>query len=184
MSELLGRLRAAWDDLQPRERVLLGSAGGLTVVMVAYFAIAQPLLALTTAGGGGGIEAADQRLEAMKRVRREYDEVTSRLSGVEQRVQRKGQNRNILSLLDTLAASSAVKIDSMEQRQAANNDKYRETKVEVALKRVTLTDTVKYLHNIEDAKQLLSVKSLRVKTRADDPQLLDVTFAVSSFEPL
>jgi general secretion pathway protein M len=120
----------------------------------------------------------------MKRVRREYDEVTSRLSGVEQRIQRKGQNRNILSLLDTLAASSAVKIDSMEQRQAANNDKYRETKVEVALKRVTLTDTVKYLHNIEDAQQLLSVKSLRVKTRPDDPQLLDVTFAVSSFEPL
>ena len=37
---------------------------------------------------------------------------------------------------------------------------------------------------IESAEQLLSVKSLRVRTRRDQPQALDVTFTVSSFEPL
>jgi hypothetical protein len=74
----------------------------------------------------------------------------------------------------------------MDQRQAANNDVYKETKVEVELKGVTLTQTVDYLHNIESSQQLLSVKSLRLKTRNEKvaPSLMDVTFAVSSFEPL
>ena len=30
---------------------------------------------------------------------------------------------------------------------------------------------------------MLSIKSLRIRTRADKPELLDVTFTVSSFEP-
>jgi hypothetical protein len=43
---------------------------------------------------------------------------------------------------------------------------------------------VTYLHQIETAPQVLSVKSLRIRTRQDKPELLDVTFTVSSFEPL
>jgi hypothetical protein len=49
---------------------------------------------------------------------------------------------------------------------------------------VTLAQVVKYLHEIENAPQLLSIKSLRLRTRRDQPEMLDVTFTVSSFEPL
>ena len=75
----------------------------------------------------------------------------------------------------------------MEERQAGENEQYSETKVEVSLKNVTLTQTVNYLHNIESSDRVLSVKSLRVrnnKKRAGDAELLDVTFTVSSFEPI
>jgi len=49
---------------------------------------------------------------------------------------------------------------------------------------VDLASTVSYLHQIEAAPQVLSVKSLRIRTRPDQSNLLDVTFTVSSFEPL
>ena len=55
---------------------------------------------------------------------------------------------------------------------------------EVGLKNVTLAQTVHYLHQIDIAPQALSVKSLRVRTRAEQPDLLDVSFTVSSFEPI
>ena len=61
-------------------------------------------------------------------------------------------------------------------------DRYRETKVEVSLKGVSLPQTVAYLHEIEGSGELLTVKSLRLRTRADKPELLDVVFTVSSFE--
>jgi len=70
----------------------------------------------------------------------------------------------------------------MEPQPAPSNDRYRETKVEVGLKGVTLPQTVSYLHQIESERQLLTVKSLRIRTRTDKPELLDVTFTVSSFE--
>ena len=41
-----------------------------------------------------------------------------------------------------------------------------------------------YLHKIEDSDRLLTVKSLRIKGRSDKSDLLDVSFHVSTFEPL
>ena len=52
-----------------------------------------------------------------------------------------------------------------------------------SLKGVTLSQTVRYLHNIESANRQLSVKSLRIKSQKSEGSTLDVTFSVSSFEP-
>ena len=48
---------------------------------------------------------------------------------------------------------------------------------------VSLPEIVQYLNAIESTRQMLSVKSLRMRTRSDAPELLDVNFMVSSFEP-
>ncbi len=79
---------------------------------------------------------------------------------------------------------STCSVDSMEPRSAPADDDYRETKVQVTLKGQTLAQVVRYLHGVENAPQPLSIKSLRIRTRADKPELLDVTFTVSSFEPI
>jgi len=183
VNELLDRLRDAWEKLSQRERILVGTAGTLVVVAAIFFGIVSPVMALADRAGTG-VESAEQQLQLMTRLAREHQEVTSRLASVEQRIRDKGQNSNLLTLLESLASSSGVKVESMEERQAQANERYRETKVEVALKSVNLSQAVDYLRNIERSPQLLSVKSLRVKRRGDASKLLDVTFAVSSFEPL
>ena len=66
----------------------------------------------------------------------------------------------------------------MEPQATPSNNRYRETKVEVALKQVTLGQTVSYLHQIESSDEVLSVKSLRMRTRKEAPDFLDVTFAI------
>jgi general secretion pathway protein M len=119
----------------------------------------------------------------MQRLRREFEEVRGRLASVEERVAN-GPRGNLRTTLESLATRAAVKIESMEPQASPAHERYRETKVEVGLKRVTLPQTVRYLHEIESTNQVLSVKALRVRTRSDDPQLLDVTFTVSSFEPI
>ena len=129
----------------------------------------------------------DERLRAlirlMKRLRREFDDVNHRLTAVEERIG-KGSKGNLRTTLETLARQAAVTIESMEPQASPANDRYRETKVEVGLKQVSLPQTVLYLHEIESTEQVLSVKALRIRTRVDQPDLLDVTFTVSSFEPL
>ena len=75
----------------------------------------------------------------------------------------------------------------MEERQAGKNDHYVETRGdEVTLKNVSLSQTIKYLHNIEESDQQLSVKGLRIKARkaGAESQLLDITFSVSSFQAI
>jgi general secretion pathway protein M len=182
VNELLERARNAWDNLSPREQILVGAAGAALAVTLLVFAIVMPVLGMADRESTR-VQSAEQQIMAMIRLQREYAEISGRLQGVEQRIKNQGNQQNIRTLLDNLAQNSSVRIASMEERQASKNDQYVETKVEVSLRNVSLSQTIKYLHNIEASPQQLSVKSLRIKGRGDQSQLLDVTFAVSSFEP-
>lgn len=183
MNQLLERIWAAWDNLSGRERGLVSAAGGLTVLALVWAIVIQPIV-IWVDQIDQRVETAEAEYQAMVRLRREYDVVEASLSTVEERIHENQEQRNLLTLLEALARDSSVKVDSMEERKAQDDVKFKETKVEVRLKMVTLADTVRYLHAIEDSDRLLTVKSLSIKNRADHSNLLDVKFSVSTFDPL
>jgi len=182
MSGFWERLRTAFENLSARERILVAAAGVSLTIAVLIVGVVTPLLGL-----GEGVEqklrAAEQQLLVVERMRREFNDVDQRLKNVEQRIL-SGPRGNLRTTLETLARQASVKVESMEPQASPAHDRYRETKVEVGLGGVTLAQAVSYLHQIESARQMLSVKSLRIRTRPEKPDLLDVSFTVSSFEPL
>jgi general secretion pathway protein M len=182
MSELWNRLLNAFNGLEARERTLVSIVAVLCGAALLYVAVIGPILRASDRGEER-LASADQQLEVMKRLRRDYDDVQGRLVDVEQRI-RRGAKTELRTTLESLAQESSVKVESMEPQASPAHAKYRETKVEVGLRNVTLAQTVHYLHAIDVAPQALSVKSLRIRTRAEQPDLLDVTFTVSSFEPI
>jgi hypothetical protein len=173
--------RTYFANLSPRERMLVSIVGFLAAGLI-LLAVVFQLLAV-----GERLDArraaADQELQVVARLRREYDEVSARLRAVEQRIQG-GRRGNLRTTLESLAQRANVKVESMEPQASPTHERYRETKVEVGLREVTLAQAVSYLHEIERTPQPLSVKALRIRTRQDKPEFLDVTFTVSSFEPL
>jgi type II secretory pathway component PulM len=182
VKELWRRVTAAFEGLSRNERLLVSVAGGLLVVTLVWFAVAMPLLAAAR-NAARDAETAEQQVELVRALRARFDEVNGRLGAVEARIE-SGPQGEIFTSLEQMASQSAVKIDSMEPRTSPASTEYRETKVQVSLKGVTLAQVVGLLSRIDTAPQMLSIKSLRIRTRADKQDLLDVTFTVSSFEKI
>lgn len=182
MRSLLARIRAVLEGLSPNERRLLSLGGALAALLFFWLAVVQPLAAARDRAAARRA-AAENELVLAQHLRAEFDEVNTRLSSVERRIT-DGPRGNLFTLLETLATRAAVKVESMEPQTPLASDRYRETKVEVVLKSVTLGQAVNYLHLIESAPQLMSVKSLRMRTRRDNSALMDVSFTVSTFEPV
>ncbi len=182
MSRFWDRLQSAFNGLAARERLLVSIVLVLLGAALVYVAVVGPILRASQRGEER-LATADQRLQVMQRLRRDYDDVQGRLADVEQRILR-GARSELRTTLESLAQQASVKVESMEPQASPAHPKYRETKVEVGLENATLAQTVHYLHQIDIAPQALSVKSLRIRTRADQPDLLDVSFTVSSFEPI
>jgi hypothetical protein len=182
MKKLWGQMQLAFDNFSRRERILVMAVAGLALLTLIYFGGVQSFIGFRD-NAGSRLLGAEQQLQVMSRLRREYDDVYQRLTSVENRIS-KGTRPNLRTTLESLAQSSLVKIDSMEPQATPSNEDYRETKVEVGLKEITLAQTVRYLHQIESAKEVLSVKSLRMRSRRDKPEFLDVNFTVSTFERL
>ncbi|MDJ0851298.1 MAG: type II secretion system protein GspM [Myxococcota bacterium] len=182
MNSYLQQIRAFFDNLAPREKVLVSAVGGLFLLTVLWFGVVQRAV-----GFADSVEqrvaTAQQQLELLDRLRRQFEEVNGRLSNVEQRIA-SGPRGNLRTTLETIATRTSVKIESMEPQSSPAHERYRETKVEVGLKEVSLPQVVRYLHEIESSDQVYSVKTLRIRTRSDNPELLDVTFTVSSFEAI
>ena len=182
MSELWNRLLNAYNGLEARERMLVSVVAVLVLAAMLYVLVVGPILRASQRGEDR-LATADQRLQVMQRLRRDYDDVQGRLVDVEQRI-RSGAKSELRTTLESLAQQNQVKVESMEPQTSPAHPKYRETKVEVGLRNVTLAQTVHYLHAIDVAPQALSVKSLRIRTRSEQPDMLDVSFTVSSFEPI
>ena len=181
MNGLLDRLRTTLASLAPRERLLLAGAASVLVLTILWLGIAMPAIA-SVRNAEERVAAAERDLATARRLQGEVAAIQARVGAVEQRI-REGPSGNIFTTLEDLARQSAVKVESMEPQAAPTQDHYKETKVQVVLKQVTLAQTVAFLHGVESAPQLLSVKSLRIRTRAEKKDdLLDVTFTVSSFE--
>lgn len=183
MNEWIRRANETWQNFAPRERLLLSIAGGSMAIVLVYLLAINPFLAARDEAAYDA-QGADTQLEAMIRLRREYDNAKARLASLEARIRSNRDHRNMLTLLEALAGEAGVKVESMEERQSGTDDAYRETRVEVTLKKVTLEQVTKYLHSIESASRPFSIKSLRIKKRSDASQLLDADFSVSSFETI
>ncbi|MEN8160526.1 MAG: type II secretion system protein GspM [Myxococcota bacterium] len=182
MRELWRRALVAFQGLSRNERVLVSLAGGLLALTLVWLVLVMPLVS-SSRRMSSQAAAAEQQVEVVRGLRARFDEVNGRLAAVEARIQG-GPSGEIFTALARMASQSAVKIDSMEPRTSPASEDYRETKVLVSLKGVTLAQLVGFLSRIEDASQMLSIKSLRIRTRADKQDLLDVTFTVSSFEAI
>jgi general secretion pathway protein M len=181
LNSLFDRLRNALASLAPRERLLLGGAGGVLLLTILWLAVAMPAIA-SIRHAEERVSAAERDLATADRLQRALSEIHGRLGTVENRI-REGPKGNIFTTLEDLARQSAVKVESMEPQAAPAQEHYKETKVQVVLKQVTLAQAVAFLHGVESSQQLLSVKSLRIRTRAEQKEdMLDVTFTVSSFE--
>jgi type II secretory pathway component PulM len=182
LSEVWARVRAAFDDLTARERLALwGVAAALALVLI-WLGAVRPLQDARREAAARVVRAEGQ-IALMLRLRAQHDEIAGRLASVEARIAR-GPKGNIFTTLETLAGNSAVKIESLEPQAAPAGKRYVEEKVQVVLKSVTLRQLVQYLDQIESTPQLLSIKALRIRQRVDRAELLDVTFTVSSFEPV
>ncbi|MCH2171262.1 type II secretion system protein M [Myxococcota bacterium] len=181
IKQWLRPLANTFNNLSSREQILVGTAGTAALVSLIYFMAIAPVLESRTQAEQR-ISTAELQLQGMTRLRRQFDDVSQRLEAVEQRIG-KGPRGNLRTTLENLAKKANVKIESMEPQTSPANPRYRETKFELGLANVTLEQAVTLLHEIESHRRVLSVKSLRMRPRADQPQFLDLTFTVSSFEP-
>ncbi|OGP82089.1 MAG: hypothetical protein A2Y95_04905 [Deltaproteobacteria bacterium RBG_13_65_10] len=168
----------------PRERQMLTFMTMAIGLFLAYW-IAVGLILNPIRDTRLAIETRQLGLRRMLTLQADYRRIQSQVAALEQRI-RAGQQGNVLSSLETMASESQIKdkITSMDPRSTPPNELYRETVIEVRLANVNLKQLVDYLYRIQSSPVLLKVKRMRLKTRSDDPGYLDVTFRVSSFEPL
>lgn len=170
--------------LSSREKLAVGAGGACLAAVAFWLGVWEPAQA--------HVDLQKRRVQAKREEYREvqdlaarHESLRTRIEGIEAHLKR-SRDFSILSYLESLARRQQLqdRIVQMRPRPGETSRYYRENSVEIRMEKVRLPELVRYLFEVENSPELLRVKQIQVKPRFDDPDLLDVRFQVSSYEPL
>lgn len=167
-------------QLNHRERLLLAVGGVTVLIILLCFGILAPYFD-SLERIDAQIGTRHRQLKEMQQLQTDYRQYLSQRMRGEQQV---ADNRDfsLLSFLETTAAQFAGRdnLIAMRPQPAMVQNGYKEEIVELKLEKLSLTRLVRLLHAMESNGAPVRIRSLRIKSRFDDRNLLDVTATIGS----
>jgi len=165
-----------------REKLVM-IAGGVAVALLLFyrFGLSPAIERLRTLDRLVAIK--EREVHQMRTMRETYLAQKRLMEEVNQSLAQRGQDFAIFSFLEELANKTGIKNNIMYMKPALTTagELFRESSVEMRLEGIALQQLTRYLYDIERAPQLLRVRRMHIKPRPANPDLLDVTFQVSTF---
>jgi general secretion pathway protein M len=180
--ETLRRFRASLEAftsrLSPRERVMVTAA----VVAVAAF-----FLFLVITGVTRSISAREQRIQGktdmlsqIGKLTRGYRQAQAERQSLDARL--KGPPVQLMSFVSQTGAQSGVEVNDLRPGTPSTADGLTEESVEVNLARIDLPRLARLVEALERGPGVVKVRKIRIATRNDDANLVDVTLQVSTWQ--
>lgn len=176
MTSLLQRLSA-------RERVMVTAAVIFVLSALIYGVLLRPALEKRERWRSMAVR---KRVEMTRFVElsSRYRELEGTISEIEKRLGSRKGGTSLLAELEAKARELNLQdnIASMKPFTTQLDSGLVESSVEIRLEKLALRGLVEFLQRVEGRGSLVATRRLRVKSRFDDPQLLDVSILVSTLE--
>lgn len=188
----LERLKTFYNRIEDRIRQVSASKRDkrmviVSVIVISLFVIFSVFQFLDT-----GTERLTKRvdnlnsnLEKIENLRNRLDEANRRISQITSSFE--SRDEVLISVVEDMLVREQIDRGSFSIKDSntsapANEDLYSEKSVDVEIRKVPLNKIVDLLYRVQVRPSLLKVSNLRIRTRFDNPELIDVNFRISNFE--
>jgi len=186
MANLIGgassRLVSSFQRLSERERRLVA----LTSVVAIVFFVGGGSWAASNARDAKErrVKAKQEQLDQILALRERYQEAEANEKRASARV--KSNTTSLFSLLQKAAGELGLQLNDLNERKVPVKDtELVEVSVDVNLKEVSIDKLNAFLEKIEGKRRdgVVKVQKLKVKTRFDQPDMLEVSMTVATWKP-
>jgi hypothetical protein len=180
--ELFRNLLRLFSRLSRRERWMVGGGAVLLALLIGYAFVFSPMLSQARLYDRL-IPRKEKELSELSALIDQHKILSARLSEVEGRIRPAGEF-SILSYVEETAVRGQIRgnIAYIRPLTVQTREGLREIPVEVKVENVTLPSLVGFISSFDRAPALLKVRRISLRTRFADPQYMDATFVVSSYE--
>jgi len=128
--------------------------------------------------------ALEAELVRVKSLREEYGQLKDRLRELTKAV--KKENEALISVVEKVLVDNDIERTSFSIKDSKivlpdSEDLYDDSTVEVNVRKVPFNKVIDILYSIQNRDSFLKVSDLRLKTKFDKPELVDVSFKLSTF---
>jgi general secretion pathway protein M len=182
MREQLKQLATGFERLSGREQAM---------VLFMVIALGSMVLGLTgylvNRDLGARAKRIDAKLEKLRQIAELKSDYQARLAQQQQlanEVRSNGSTR-ILSYLEDASRRADLELKNATERagEPTGSEQVKEESAEVTVTNVSLDRLHAFLDLVETGNRLVRIRRLKIKTRFDNPQMLDATVTVSTYKP-
>lgn len=176
MTDLMNRL-------SPRERILVIAAFIFISCALVYGLVIDPLVSKQRDYQTRIVSKLDDLAE-FRMLAAQFREMEFSLKDLEKKVAAGKSGSSLLSSMeaDARKLGLADRIASMKPFTSELDSGMVQTSVEMRIEKVNLRELVGFLETVEKSGTMVRTGRLRIKSRFDDPELLDATILVSALE--
>ncbi len=173
----LASIEQFFGRLSTRERVMVSGMGGAFVVLI---------LSLVSLGFSRAIHrrqvSIEDKTKALGQIGALASTYRERDAHRRQLEERLRVPVKLFTYIDDLSKKQGIEIGDMQDRGTTTGpDKISESVVEFDLSKLTLDKLTAFLNAIERGPHLVKVKKIRLRTRLDDPNAVDVSLTVATY---
>ncbi|HTY53680.1 MAG TPA: type II secretion system protein GspM [Candidatus Binataceae bacterium] len=181
LDPMVSNLRARYQKLEPREKVLVLVAGSLLSVFLVYNLVYGPIQSWQ-ASLDSRIAARQRELADVRHLSRVYSELKLDLATAEKRTVSTGKDFSLFSVVETSLTKSVGrnKIGSITPSDKKISDELIDYEVNVKLSDVSLAQLVDALYDVKAMSVPIVVSNLNVKKRTQDSHSYDVELTCSA----
>ena len=154
-----------WNQLESRERIILGWGGLIVAVILFYALIWQPW--------HKSIDSMEESIQEMRRdlvwVRQHGEIIRGGASAGEPKKKRQGESQSLLSVIESSAKKQKIR-SAIQQMVPSNND----TQVRVVLEEVSFASWLKWI-DLLNSRFGVNITDSNVELAGDKPDLVEVT---------
>jgi general secretion pathway protein M len=180
--ESLRRLRASLEAflgrLSPRERVMVTAAAAAVAAFVLFLVVTGVSRSITARERR--IESKTEMLSQIGKLTRGYRQAQAERQQLDARL--KGPPVQLMSFVSQTGAQSGVEVNDLRPGTPTVAEGLTEESVEVNLARIDLARLARLVDALERGPGVVKVRKIRIATRNDDPNLVDVTLQVSTWQ--
>jgi hypothetical protein len=178
VNDLRARIGVLLERLSPRERMLLGGAVVVTVLLALWFV--GSTLAERRQTMVAQIGASERELREMAALRDRYLMLRAENDAIRRRLASGGADFSLFSHLEGVGRDvlSRDRIAAMNPSTRNVSEELQEEDVEMRLSGVSLRDVVALLYRVEKTDLPLLVSRLQMKKRFDQSGIFDATLIV------
>jgi general secretion pathway protein M len=176
-------MQAFLDRMSTREKVVVGLALVLAAAVMIWGIVLDPLAERARLyEDRAGREAL--KYESFLELREEYLAVRSAMDRLQRQLTDRDSDASLLSRIEGAARRLGLseRITSMKPYNSELDSGMIESSVEIRMEKMELGGLVQFLEAVEKGETGIQTGRLRIKSRFDDPQLLDVTIQVTVLE--
>jgi len=181
MDPIVSDLRARYQKLEPREKVLVQIAGALAAVFLVYNLIYGPIRNLQESLNSR-IAARQKELAEVRRLSQVYAELKLDLAAAEKRTVSTGKDFSLFSVLEASLTKSVGrdKIGSITPADKRISDELMDYEVNVKLNDINLAQLVDTLYEVKALTVPVIVSNLNIKKRPQNAHSFDVELTCSA----